>query len=290
MRLMHNLASLNIFYKTSKVDEAQSKAMSRISSGLKVNSSADDPYALSKSEKMRIQILGLQQAAQNAQDGASFLQTAEGGMDGITQDVQRLKQLIVQSGSAGVTASDKGIIQTEVNQTLKNITYLADNTEFNGIKMLGTQYTGSYNNYDAQTNIKTQVGSDSDEKATIPMFNLSAENLGLADSAGVNCVDVTTHTVDENLQRVSAALDNVLHCRSAYGGIENRLESTYDNNAAISDNIQEAESGIRDADIASEVLEYSKDNVLSQAGIALIAQTNKFPQDILNVLSNVRSK
>lgn len=290
MRLMHNLASLNIFYRTSKVEEAQSKSMARISSGLKINNSADDPYGLSKSERMRIQIRGLQQAAQNSQDGVSFLQTAEGGMDSITDNIQRLKQLTVQSGSGGVTDSDKEKIQTEVNQILQDITYTAKNTEFNGIKMIGTDYSGSYDNNNPQTNIDAQIGSNASEKAIIPMYNLTAENLGLADAGGVNNVDVTTHTVDENLGRIDNALADVLHCRSNYGGLENRFDGTYNDNIAISDNIDEAESGIRDADVAAEMLEYSKNSILSQAGTALIVQTNKFPQEILNVLSTVRSK
>lgn len=277
MRLNHNIASLNIFNRLTKTDEAQSLAMSRIASGLKINSSKDDPNGLSKSEHMRIQVRGLQMAAQNAQNGVSFLQTAEGGITSITGDVQRLKQLIVQSGTAGITAADKNNIQTEINQILKDIDMTANNTQFNGVSMLNSSTPG--------TVIKAAVGANPDETITIPMLQLKTSDLGISG------LDVTVpNSLDNNINMVSNALSKVVQGASTYGGIENRFESTYNDNIAISDSIDEAESGIRDADIATEMVEYSRDNILSQAGIALMAQTNKFPQQILNVLSNVRSQ
>lgn len=291
MRLMHNLASLNLYYKYEKNIDNQSKALNRISSGKKITCAADSPIGLAKSERMNFEIRGLQSGSQNSQDGVSMLQTAEGGLNNITDEIQRMRQLVVQSGGGDLTTNDKQQIQTEIEQIKKDINTISNNTDFNGVNLLNaTSSTGVYDNNNPSSIIKSAVTGMPGETIDIPKFNVTT---GMQDSTGntLQNVDVTAaNSVDSNLAVIDASLQNIIHCRSVFGGLENIFSETSSNADAISDEIQSAESGIGDADIASEMMEYSKDGILQQAGIAMMAQTNKFPQDVLNILSQIRSR
>lgn len=290
MRLGHNLASLNVYREYSNALNKQGIALGRISSGYKANSSKDDPNALAQSEKMRMQIRGLQMAGNNIQDGISMLQTAEGGMDTITSMFQRIRELVVEAGDGSKTSDDKATIQNEVSQMLKGIDDTAQNTEFNGVKLL---YDTSVTDNSNPGEIKMSTGANVGENVSIPKFNFKYSN------ANVKCADGTVANfssldltkaggTDEALNMVDGAINEVLRARSEYGAIENRFESGYNSINEIGDKIQGAESSIRDVDIAQEMVEYSKDNILTEAGTAMMVQTNKFPQEILNILQNVR--
>lgn len=347
MRILHNLASLDAYNAYSKNLVDENRSMSKISSGYAVSKASDNPNAISQSEKMRVQIAGLNIAARNVQDGVSMMQNLDGGLDGITSMIQRIKELTVQ-GLNGTNDSDSvEAVNMEISQTSKGIDDMANNTEFNGLKLLVNSDVTDNNN---PKTMSMPVGANTGESINIPMYNLvgvgtqfhplladgtvdnskyfkinfSQINLRAADVkstdgkftvSGLNMQNIEVYNSDGSfsgnisaqdaadaiqkndqsgqktfspLQLADNALDTVLSIRDKYGAISNRFESSYDNLNAISDKIQGAESSIRDVDIAKEMGNFSKSNILVQAGIAILAQTNRFPQDILKILENVR--
>jgi flagellin len=277
MRVSKNIASLNIYRSYSENLAKQSGALGRISSGVKINSSKDNPNAIAQSERLRIQIRGLQMAARNTQDGVSMLQTAEGGLEGITQSLQRVRELLVQSGGA-TTTGDKETIQKEINQMLSGAEDMANNTEFNGVKLLVNK-----DNLEPKI-IESSTGANVGEVIEIPRYNLTTEGLSL------NNGNVDVDNIGASLENIDKALGVIISARSKYGALENRFESNYNSTIEIADKVQSAESGIRDTDMAEEMMEYAKYNILVEAGTAMMVQTNKFPQDILRVLENVRAR
>jgi flagellin len=281
MRLNHNLASLNIYREHTKNVKNQSIASARISSGNKINSAKDDPNAIAQSERQRIQIRGLQMAARNAQDGVSMLQTAEGGLDSITNMLQRIKELAVQAGG-GTNESDKGIINAEIKQLVEGIDDIARNTEFNGNKLLF--------NSEETNNASMASGANVGENIDIPLFNISSGVLGSSNNSDkLKDIDITLEGgIDKALNIVDGALQTVVSARSKYGALENRFDRTFEITTVVGDNIQGAESLIRDTDIAEEMMSYAKHNILIEAGNAMMVQSNNFPKDILRILENVR--
>jgi len=272
MRLNKNIASLNIYRAYSENLTKQSSALGRISSGIKINSAKENPNAIAQSERLRMQIRGLQMAARNTQDGVSMIQTTEGGLEGITTSLQRVRELLVKAGGS-TTPEDKEIIQKEINQMLAGANDMANNTEFNGVKLLA-----------GGAGIEMATGANVGEKIDIPKYDLTTVGLELNNAA----VDV--NNIGASIDNVDTALDKIISARSKYGALENRFESSYNSAIEISDKIQSAESGIRDTDMAEEMMEFSKYNILIEAGNAMMAQSNKLPQDALRVLENLRSR
>ncbi|MGY0375142.1 flagellin N-terminal helical domain-containing protein [Clostridium sp. JNZ J1-5] len=293
MRLNHNLASLNIYRGHIKTLDAQSTALERISSGYKINSAKDNPNVIGSSEKMRIQIRGLQMAERNIQDGVSMMQTADGALGNISEMLIRLKELVVKAGTDTNTDEEKNIIKNEISTIIDGIDNIADNTEFNGVKLLN----GSLKDVNGKDvdKIFTQIGPNVGEKIDIPLQNVKSSNLKdlvskLEDlKNGVNLPPPAVNTGDA-ISVVDSAIDQVTKARNKYGALSNRFDSTFDKVREIHDTIVSAESKVRDADIAEEMIEYTKDNILIDAGHAMLAQTNKFPQDILRILENIRSR
>jgi len=281
MRLSHNLASMNVYRSYSKALEKQSGALDRISSGNKLNRAVDNPNALAQSEKMRIQIRGMQMAQRNMQDGMSMLQTAEGGLDGMTSMLQRMRELTVQAGSGTNTEEDKKVIQSEIDQMVQGIDSLADGTEFNGVKLLKIDAG------DTKTVLDMATGANVDEKIQINRFNLtSGGDLKLIDDVtGKSNVDVTTSAgVGKVLETLDNAINTALSIRSEYGALENRFESSVKGSNEITEKLISADGSLREADIAEEMMEFAKGNILIEAGNAMMVQSNKFPQDILRIL------
>jgi flagellin len=277
MRVNKNVASLNIYRAYSENLTKQSAALGRISSGVKINSSKDNPNGIAQSERFRMQIRGLQMAARNTQDGVSMLQTTEGGLESITNSFQRVRELLVQAGGT-TSSSDKDLIQNEINQMICGAEEIANTTEFNGVNLLID------GNNDGSAVIETAIGANVGEKIDIPKYNLTTAGLDLENG------NVDVNKIDESIKRIDDALQVIIGARSKFGALENRFESTYNSTVQISDKIQSAESGIRDADIAEEMMEYAKNNILIEAGNAMMVQSNKFPQDILRILENVRAR
>ncbi|MBU3180649.1 flagellin N-terminal helical domain-containing protein [Clostridium psychrophilum] len=269
-------ASLKIYRAYTQNLTKQSGALNNISSGIKINSAKDDPIGIAQSERFRMQIRGLQMAGENTQDGVSMLQTAEGGLDGITSNLQRIRELLVEAGGV-TTDSDKNDIQTEINQNLKGIDDMTNNTEFNGVKLLAGGKPDT---------IPMVIGANEGEKVDIPVFDLTTATTGL----DLNTTTVDVNNTDDSLKIVDKALSEITSARSKYGALENRFTSTYNSTMELSEKLESADSGLRDADLAGEMIEYSKDNILIQAGTAMMVQSNKLPQDALQILSNIRSR
>jgi len=279
VRLTHNMFSLSI-YKTYKgrIDD-NAKALNNISTGSKLSSAKDNPNKIGKNETLKIQVLTNDAASKNIQDANSMIQTFDGSLQEINDNLARMKELTVSAGSGSLTADDKKIIQNEIDSIKSDINDLANNTEFNGIKLSVNSGSSSLNENPIKT-IKTAIGTMDDESMEIPFFDVSAENLGVG--------DLDMSNVDASLEAVDKATQMVSKIRSKYGSIQKRLEGTADYLSNKDTNIQTAQSRIGDADIAEEMMNYSKSQLLVNSSIGLMAQSNNFPKDALNILANVK--
>lgn len=280
MRLSRNMASMRIFNKYTKNIEAQSKTYKNISSGNKINSYRDDPNAKAKSDKLRMEVRSLQMASRNVQDSTSLFQTMDGGMDTISNGLTRIKELMVQAGGAN-TEEDRKVIQGEIDSMIDHITYTANNTEMNGVKLLSDKNKEGMG-------IDLLIGATSDDVVQIETHNLTASGLGLVNKDGTN--KISTENTDEGLRRIESAVDKLNSARGKYGAVCNRMESTYDTMEDITGKVENAEATIVGADIALEMLQHSKNSILIESGLSMMAQTNKFPQDILQILQNVKAQ
>ncbi|EPY2271609.1 flagellin [Clostridium sporogenes] len=284
MRLSHNLASLNAFRNYSNVLREQSTALDKITSGYKVRCSKDDPNVMVQSEKTKIQIRGLQMASKNAQDGVSMLQTADSSLESIGSMLTRIKELTLQASNGTNNLEDKEVIQNEINELISGIDSTAKNTEFNGVELLSQG-----NKFSDQNNIKTKpmpVGANVGEIVDIPFYNLTADGLDI--NGKINVTDI--NKFEESLDAVNNAIETVISVRSEYGALENRFEDCMNNIGEISLKMEGANSELVDADVAEEMMNYAKSDILYQSSLAIMRQTNNFPMDVLKILENVKSK
>lgn len=285
MRLNQNMQSLNVYRNYKKNLGSQSVALDRVSSGTKINSAKDNPNKLGVSEGLRLQIRSLQMAERNIQDGVSMMQATDGALSSVSESLIRIKELTVQAGGVN-SESDLAIIQNEIEQIKQGIDYTVNNSEFNGVKLLNSDKitTNDYPKY-----LKHVVGANAQEEIEIPIYNLTTDVLGDKMGNTLKSLDVTKkEDLDKNISIVDAAISTVNSVRSRYGAIQNRMETSSENLGGSSYNLQNAESRIRDTDIALEMAEYARTSVLHETSIALMQQTNRFPQEILRVLENMK--
>ncbi|HDK7155644.1 TPA: flagellin [Clostridium botulinum] len=283
MRLSHNLASLNAFRNYSKVLSEQSTALDKITSGYKVRCSKDDPNVMVQSEKTKIQIRGLQMASRNAQDGVSMLQTADGSLENIGNMLMRIKELTLQASNGTNNLEDQEVIQNEINELISGIDSMAKNTEFNGVELLSQG--NKFSNANTMTKIMP-IGANAGEVVNIPFYDLTAD--GLEINGEINVTD--KNKLEKSFGIINNAIDTVLSVRSEYGALSNRFEECMNNIAEISLKMEGANSELVDADVAEEMMNYAKSDILYQSSIAIMRQTNNFPIDILKILENVKSK
>ncbi len=277
MRLSRNMSAMRIFNSYTKNLVAQSKAYGSISSGNKIQTYRDDPNAKAKSDKLKLEIRGLQMATRNIQDSVSLMQTMDGGMQSISEALQRARELMVQAGGA-TTLEDRAVIQKEIDENLEHITYTANNTEMNGVKLLADK------NNPGDT-VDLLIGATSDYVTKLPTYNLTSTGLGLVNADGSNKISV--ENMNDGLERLDDAIDKLNSGRGEYGALSNRRESTADYTSEIVGKVEGAEGEITGTDIALEMVEYAKNSILVESGMAMMAQSNEFPQDILQILSNV---
>lgn len=275
MRLNHNMFSLSIYksYKNQLVDN--SKALNNVSTGSKLSSAKDNPNKIGKNETLKIQVLSNDAASKNIQDTNSMIQTFDGSLQEINNNLARMKELTVNAANGTLTESDKKIIQNEIDSIKADIDTMANNTEFNGIKMSDSSLSG-----DSTKLVKSAIGTMEDEQIDIPFFNVSAENLGIG--------QISMDNADGANEAVDKATKMVSKIRSRYGAIQNRLEGTNEYLGSKSISIEKAQSSIGDANIAEEMMSYAKSQILIQSSIGLMAQSNNFPKDALNILSNIK--
>lgn len=280
MRLNHNMFSLSIYksYKNQLADNA--KALNNISTGSKLNLAKDNPDKIGKSETLKIQVLTNDAASKNIQDTNSMIQTFDGALQEINNSLSRMKELTISAGSVTLVDEDRKDIQNEIDSIKADINDLVNNTEFNGIKLTSLNTSSSVGNLNPMNAVKTTIGNMDDENMDIPFYDISPSNLGISD------LDITN--VNTSLQSVDKAIQMVSQIRSKYGALQNRLEGTADYLSSKDISIQTAQSKIGDADIAEEMINYSKSQLLVNSSIALMAQSNNFPKDALNILANVK--
>lgn len=271
MRINHNIAALNTQRSLTGANNAQSKSMEKLSSGLRINRAGDDAAGLAISEKMRAQVRGLDQAVRNSQDGISLIQTTEGALNETHAILQRMRELAVQAGNDTNTAEDRAEIGKEINQLSTEITRISTDTEFNEKVLLNGDF--------ATDVIAFQVGANSGQKIEINIAKLDAAELAV-DTLGV----ATNDEAGTSLDAIDAAIQTVSAERSMLGAVQNRLEHTINNLGTASENLTAAESRIRDVDMAKEISEQTKQSILSQAAQAMLAQANQTPQGVLQLL------
>ena len=278
MIINHNMNAMNAHRNMGVNNNNAAKAMEKLSSGLRINRAGDDAAGLAISEKMRGQIRGLDQASRNAQDGISLIQTAEGALNETTNILQRMRELSVQAANDTNATTDRVAIRTELTALQDEITRIADTTKFNGKNLINSAASKG-------SALNIQVGANSGEGIKITLANMNASAIGVA-ATTVSAIGSEGSATDANklTSAIDKALVNVSTQRAKFGAIQNRLEHTIKNVDNTSENLQAAESRVRDVDMAKEMMNYSKNNILNQAAQSMLAQANQQPQNVLNLL------
>ena len=275
MVVQHNLSAMNTSRQMNGVASSLSKSTEKLSSGYKINRAGDDAAGLSISEKMRSQIRGLNKASTNAEDGVSLIQTAEGALNETHSILQRMNELATQAANDTNTSTDRKAIKAELTALTSELNRIASTTQFNTMNLLDGTFTGK----------NLQVGALSGQKISISISGMNANKLGLAGKNGKMTIAVSTFAAAGNaMTKIQSAITKVSTQRSALGAIQNRLEHTIANLDTTSENTSSAESRIRDTDMADAMVEYSKNQILAQAGQSMLAQANQATQGVLSLL------
>ncbi len=271
MKINNNIPAANSFRNMSQVNERVDKTMEKLSSGLRINRAGDDAAGLAISEKMRGQVKGLSMATKNAQDGISMIQTAEGALNESHAIVQRMRELSVQSANDTNTDSDREKLQLEVDQLTEELDRVSKTTEFNTQVLMDGDFK--------KKGVLYHIGANKDQNV-----NLEYKDMG-AKALGISKLDVSKQkNANTSIEKINKTLESISEERSKYGAMQNRLEHTINNLRVSGENLQAAESRIRDADMANEMVSLNKDRIISQAGTAMLAQANTSPQSVLQLL------
>ncbi|MBO9041598.1 flagellin [Curtobacterium flaccumfaciens] len=276
MSINTNLSALNTYRNLNATQNDLSKSLEKLSSGLRINRAADDAAGLSISEGLKSQVGGLTVAARNAQDGISVVQTAEGGLTETHSILQRMRDLAVQAGNDSNNEDSRAAITTEVGELTKELTRISESTNFNGINLLdGSAGTAGV--------LKFQVGANGDAASQIDV-DLSKSNVeSVSTAVGALTFDSATNAqaaitaIDEQIKYVSSA-------RSSIGAVQNRFDHAINVTNVAKENLTAASSRITDVDMAEEMVKYTRDNILSQAGTSMLAQANQSTQGVLSLL------
>ncbi len=274
MVVQHNMTAMNSNRMLGITTSQQAKSSEKLSSGYKINRAADDAAGLSISEKMRRQVRGLTQASANAQDGISAVQTAEGALNEVHDMLQRMNELAVKASNDTLQNVDRDYIQSEINALKTEIDRVATTTTFNEQSLLDGSFTGK----------KLQVGSENKTDQTISISITKMSFSAIAEKSSISVAGNDGTKARSAIDTIKAALQNVSKQRSALGAVQNRLEHTIKNLDNVVENTTSAESAIRDTDMATEMVKYSNNNILAQAGQSMLAQANQSNQGVLSLL------
>jgi flagellin len=282
MVINHNLSSMFANRTLGGSQESMALNIEKLSSGQRINKAGDDASGLAVSEKMRSQIRGLNQAGRNIQNGISFIQATEGYLQETTDILQRVRELSVQSANGIYSDEDRMQIQVEVSSLIAEVDRIASHAQFNGMNMLTGRFSDG-----GDVTMQFQIGANADQSVQVYIGEMTASSLGLLGGQGgaaerleigsVESANTAIGTVDE-------ALKNVSKQRADLGAYQNRFETASGGIAVASENLQAAESRIRDTDMASEIVEYTKNQILTQSGTAMLAQANSQAQNVLALL------
>jgi flagellin len=266
LRIQNNVEAFNAQRQLVGNSDKLGKAMEKLSSGYRINRAGDDAAGLAISEKLRGQIGGLAQASRNASDAVSMVQTAEGALNEVHSMLQRVRELAVQYKNGTLSTNDRTAIQSEVNQLKAEIERIGTDTEFNGTKLLNS----------TSTTVSFQVGASDAQQITVSTISIGTEVVAgtftISDSGATDIAEIDT------------AINNISAARATFGAVQNRLEHTISNLASYQENLTASESRIRDADMASEMVKFTKFQILQQAGTSMLAQANQAPQSVLSLL------
>jgi flagellin len=301
----HNVSAMNAHRNLGINNFESDRTMEKLSSGMRVNRGADDAAGLAVSEKMRSQIRGLTVASRNAQDGISFIQTAEGFLQETTSALQRIRELAVQAANGIYTDKDREQIQTEVTQLVQEVQRVADQSEFNKKILFQGDWAGPEQQQDGTTGapaataaaaaeaqtgqdgpgVRIHVGANMDQYVRVFVGNMTTDGIGLTNRADGYKVGVTSvEDANRSIVVVDEALHTVNRQRTDLGAMQNRLETAMRGIDVATENLQSAESRIRDTDMAKEMIDFVKDNILTQSSVSMLAQANLRPQMILRIL------
>ena len=261
----------------------------KLSSGMRINRAGDDASGLAVSEKMRAQIRGLNQAERNAADGISFIQTAEGYLQSSQDILQRLRELAVQSSNGVYTSEDRLYVQVEVSQLVDEVNRIASNAQFNGRNLLTGRFARETGANSVTGSMYFHIGANMDQRERVFIGTMTAQGLGIQGTSGLphsaSFISLSTpNNANISIGVIDTALQQVSKQRADLGAYQNRLEYAQENLSIAADNMQAAESQIRDVDMASEIVDFTKNQILLQASNAMIAQANQQPQSVLQLL------
>ena len=285
MVINHNMSAMFAQRVEGVTEVRQQKNIEKLSSGEKINRAGDDASGLAVSEKMRAQIRGLNQASRNAANGISFIQTTEGYLQETEDIIQRLRELAVQSSNGIYTDEDRTYIQVEVSSLIAEVDRIASCAQFNGMNMLTGRFARATGENTPTASMWLHIDANMDQRTQVYIGTMTAAALGIRN---VGTEEIMTLETPDNANRAIGTLDEAIKKinkqRADLGAYQNRLEKTVEGLDVAAENTQSSESRIRDTDMAAQMVEFTKDNVLSQAGTAMLAQANQSSQNVLSLL------
>ena len=286
MVINHNMSAMFANRQLGITGLSLDKDMEKLSSGMRINRAGDDASGLAVSEKMRSQIRGLNQAAQNAQNGISFIQTTEGYLQETTDLMQRIRELAVQSSNGIYSDEDRMQIQVEISALVSEVDRIASSAQFNGMNMLTGRFAQPMGENVVTGSMWFHIGANMDQRTQVYIGTMSAMALGIREIGSEEKLSLATpEDANRAIGTIDEALKKINKQRADLGAYQNRLDLTVKGLNIAAENLQASESRIRDADMASQMVEFTKNSVLQQAGTAMLAQANERPQTILSLLN-----
>ena len=285
MVINHNMSAMFANRQLGVTGLSLNKDMEKLSSGMRINRAGDDASGLAVSEKMRSQIRGLNQASQNAANGISFIQTTEGYLQETTDIMQRIRELAVQSSNGIYSSEDRMQIQVEISALVSEVDRVASSAQFNGMNMLTGRFAQATGENTVTASMWFHIGANMDQRVQVFIGTMSAAALGIRDLGTEEKLSLATpEDANRAIGTVDEALKKINKQRADLGAYQNRLELTVKGLDIGAENLQASESRIRDTDMASQMVEFTKNSVLQQAGTAMLAQANSQSQNVLSLL------
>jgi flagellin len=285
MIINHNISAMNSQRSLNIANNNTASNMSKLSSGMRINKAGDDASGLAVSEKMRSQIRGLQQASRNGADGISFIQTTEGYLQETTDIIQRVRELAIQSSNGIYTAEDRMQIQVEVSQLVDELDRVASHAQFNGMNMLTGRFAVDNGFNTVTASMWFHIGANMDQREQVNIGTMTATALGMRQLGSGQIMSISTpEQANRNIGVLDAALKTVNKQRADLGAYQNRLEMAIKGIDIGAENLQASESRIRDLDMAKETVDFTKNQILTQASNAMLAQANQRTQSVLQLL------
>jgi flagellin len=285
MVINHNMSAMYSNRQVGVTNVSMRKDMEKLSSGMKINRAGDDASGLAVSEKMRAQIRGLNQASRNASNGISFIQATEGYLQETTDIMQRIRELAVQSSNGIYTDEDRMQIQVEISQLVAEVDRIASSAQFNGLNMLTGRYAKQSGENSVTGSMWFHIGANMDQRMEVYIGTMTAVALGVRELGDETIISLASPAeANRAIGTIDEALKKINKQRADLGGYQNRLEHAVKGIDIAAENLQAAESRIRDTDMAAQMVEFTKNQVLAQAGTAMLAQANTQSQNVMTLL------